>query len=94
MLAEILKLIISVLLMQRENQAINFRLNRTTLLYAVPALIYALQNNLVFVALSYVDPTTYQILVNLKILTTGKIFSFCLYFTFFCACLFTCRNFI
>lgn len=42
-----------------------------TLPYCLPALIYFIQNNMVFWALYFVDPTTYQILVNLKILTTG-----------------------
>jgi len=49
----------------------NFRVNQDTIMYCLPALIYFLQNNIVFLALLHVDPTTYQILVNLKILTTG-----------------------
>jgi len=74
LLAEILKFCISAFMLYYFKMEINFRIRAETLPYSVPALIYFIQNNLVFIALSYVDPTTYQVLVNLKIFTTGVLF--------------------
>ncbi|XP_022250088.1 UDP-N-acetylglucosamine transporter-like [Limulus polyphemus] len=36
----------------------------------IPAGLYALQNNLVYIALSNLDPATYQVTSNLKLVTT------------------------
>ncbi|KAJ3228094.1 hypothetical protein HK099_006719 [Clydaea vesicula] len=41
----------------------------------IPALIYALQNNLLFIAVSNLDPATFQIIIQSKIITTA-VFSF------------------
>src|SRR5690242_3208699 len=71
LLAEITKFLISAAILTSQRENLNFRITRETFPYSVPALIYFIQNNLVFWALYYVDPTTYQVLVNLKILTTG-----------------------
>jgi len=76
LLAEVVKFIISSSILVYGGQGLGFRLNRETLLYSLPALIYFVQNNLVFWALLYIDATTYQVLVNLKILTTGVLFRF------------------
>jgi solute carrier family 35 (UDP-sugar transporter), member A1/2/3 len=75
-LAEILKLIISLILLRRQRreapETTKITVNlRTYLLFAVPSLIYWLHNNVQFLTLQYVDPSTYQILGNLKIVTTG-----------------------
>eukprot|EP01114_Cavostelium_apophysatum_P021051 TRINITY_DN7235_c0_g1_i1.p1 TRINITY_DN7235_c0_g1~~TRINITY_DN7235_c0_g1_i1.p1 ORF type:complete len:318 (-),score=48.07 TRINITY_DN7235_c0_g1_i1:77-1030(-) len=78
LLAEALKFVIAAILLKAEGLPINFRLNRETLMYSLPAVIYFIQNNLVFVALNYVDAATYQVLVNLKIITTGILFRFVL----------------
>lgn len=44
------------------------------LLYAVPALCYAAQNLIVFYALLYIDPPTFQLFTQLKIVTTAIVF--------------------
>ncbi|XP_033971737.1 probable UDP-sugar transporter protein SLC35A4 [Trematomus bernacchii] len=46
--------------------------------YAVPALLYALNNNLVVLMQAYMDPSSYQVLSNLKIASTALLYSFCL----------------
>eukprot|EP01056_Protomagalhaensia_sp_Gyna25_P002200 Protomagalhaensia_sp_Gyna_25__2199@NODE_2198_length_1227_cov_211_161616_g1819_i0_p1_GENE_NODE_2198_length_1227_cov_211_161616_g1819_i0NODE_2198_length_1227_cov_211_161616_g1819_i0_p1_ORF_typecomplete_len382_score49_87Nuc_sug_transp/PF04142_15/8_4e101CRTlike/PF08627_10/7_9e19CRTlike/PF08627_10/11TPT/PF03151_16/1_8e12SLC35F/PF06027_12/6_1e12UAA/PF08449_11/5_3e02UAA/PF08449_11/1_1e09PUNUT/PF16913_5/1_8e07PUNUT/PF16913_5/1_5e02EamA/PF00892_20/1_2e03EamA/PF00892_20/1e05EamA/PF00892_20/4_67TMRDISM_7TM len=42
-----------------------------TLKVGVPAFLYAVQNNLLFIALSHMSPATYQVTYQLKILTTA-----------------------
>eukprot|EP00117_Sycon_ciliatum_P043192 scpid88776/ scgid31310/ CMP-sialic acid transporter 4 len=43
-------------------------------LYFVPAALYTIYNNLVFVNLKHYDPTTYFILLQLRVVATGIIF--------------------
>ena len=50
----------------------------SVLLYPIPSLVYLVHNNVQFYTMSYVDPATYQILGNLKIVTTGILFRFAL----------------
>jgi len=46
--------------------------------YAAPALLYALNNNLVVLMQAYMDPSSYQVLSNLKIASTALLYSLCL----------------
>jgi len=42
--------------------------------FAIPALLYALHNNIIFIALELISPVTYQLFNNIKIVTTGLVF--------------------
>ncbi|KAL2088688.1 hypothetical protein ACEWY4_015587 [Coilia grayii] len=46
--------------------------------YALPALLYALNNNLVVLMQAHMDPSTFQLLSNLKIASTAALYSSCL----------------
>ena len=79
LLAELLKLCISSYLLskQKRQQPEAARITkrwRTALLFLVPSIIYWIHNNVQFLTLRLVDPATYQILGNLKIVTTGVLF--------------------
>lgn len=50
-------------------------------LYPIPSIIYLIHNNVQFATLTYVDTSTYQIMGNLKIVTTGILFR-CLVLSF------------
>jgi len=45
-------------------------------LFVIPSLIYLIHNNVQFATLTYVDTSTYQIMGNLKIVTTGILFRY------------------
>ena len=47
---------------------------KTVALYPIPSIIYLIHNNVQFATLTYVDTSTYQIMGNLKIVTTGILF--------------------
>jgi UDP-sugar transporter A1/2/3 len=51
---------------------------RSVMLYPIPSIIYLFHNNVQFYTMAYVDAATYQILGNLKIVTTGILFRFAL----------------
>lgn len=78
-LAELVKLLVSFYLL-RKQQAESPELARMTrtwqsiMLFPVPSLIYWVHNNVQFWTLKFVDPATYQVLGNLKIVTTGVLF--------------------
>ncbi|XP_020308098.1 probable UDP-sugar transporter protein SLC35A4 [Oncorhynchus kisutch] len=46
--------------------------------YAVPAALYAFNNNLVVLMQIYMDPSSFQVLSNLKIASTALLYSSCL----------------
>ena len=79
LLAELLKLSISCYLFtqQAKQQPEAARATRrlsTSLLFLVPSIIYWVHNNVQFLTLQQLDPAAYQILGNLKIVTTGVLF--------------------
>lgn len=47
---------------------------KTVSLYPIPSIIYLIHNNVQFATLTFVDTSTYQIMGNLKIVTTGILF--------------------
>jgi len=47
---------------------------RAVVHYTIPAIIYFVNNNLTFVILTHVHPTTFQLISQLKILFTGLLF--------------------
>ncbi|KAK4804101.1 hypothetical protein SAY86_003918 [Trapa natans] len=77
-LAEVFKLLVSSMLLWREIQSLpSTRMTtewRSVRLFPIPSIIYLVHNNVQFATLTYVDPSTYQIMGNLKIVTTGILF--------------------
>ncbi|KAJ0260624.1 CMP-sialic acid transporter 1 [Hirschfeldia incana] len=76
-LAEVFKLIISGLLLWRETRTATAKITkdwRSVRLFVIPSIIYLIHNNVQFATLTYVDTSTYQIMGNLKIVTTAILF--------------------
>ncbi|KAM0939426.1 putative nucleotide-sugar transporter [Dioscorea sansibarensis] len=77
-LAEIFKLLVSSFLLWKECKGSSPpRMTtewKTVRLFPIPSIIYLIHNNVQFATLTYVDPSTYQIMGNLKIVTTGILF--------------------
>ncbi|KAF8380098.1 hypothetical protein HHK36_027568 [Tetracentron sinense] len=77
-LAEVFKLLVSSFLLWRECQASPPpRMTtewKSVRLFPIPSIIYLIHNNVQFATLTYVDTSTYQIMGNLKIVTTGILF--------------------
>ena len=79
LIAECLKLGISSFLLQKQLRTSPDKAHMTWglashSLYVVPSILYLVQNNLQFVAMQFLDAPTYQILGNLKIVSTGVLF--------------------
>jgi probable UDP-sugar transporter A4 len=62
-------------LQQREKENLRFSL-KTSVYYLIPAFLYFINNNLVVYMLHEMDSATFQVLGNLKILTTAVLFYF------------------
>ncbi|XP_012222284.1 UDP-galactose transporter senju isoform X1 [Linepithema humile] len=79
LMTEVLKLIISTALYCKDNSILTLlqeikKNKKVLLLYMVPAFLYCLYNNLAFVNLARFDPTTYYVLLQLRVVFTGIIF--------------------
>lgn len=57
-----------------ENPSVKVTVDANCFKYAIPALLYAVHNNLVFLGLTYLDAPTYQLLNNIKIIGTGILY--------------------
>jgi UDP-galactose transporter len=72
-LSEVLKLAVAVFMMIYEMGThpvkVQFSVKETILL-GIPGFIYAVNNTLAFRLLNYVDPATFQLLSNMKVITT------------------------
>ncbi|KAL9434551.1 hypothetical protein AB3S75_029235 [Citrus x aurantiifolia] len=77
-LAEVFKLVVSSVLLWRElRMPSSPKMTtewRSVRLFPIPSIIYLVHNNVQFATLTYVDTSTYQIMGNLKIVTTGLLF--------------------
>ncbi|XP_050296196.1 UDP-galactose transporter senju [Anthonomus grandis grandis] len=76
---EFLKLLLSCILYCRENSPANLlgevvSNKKVLVLYFLPAFLYCLYNNLAFLNLSTFDPTTYYLLLQLRVVVTGILF--------------------
>lgn len=78
-LIEVLKLVLCLIAIAvvDERAPANFSF-KESLYYAVPSLLYMIDNNLTYVILRFVDPATLSVLWNIKILTTAVLFRFVL----------------
>lgn len=79
LLTEVLKLVVSATLYCRENNLKSLvkdvrKDSNVMMLYFVPAFLYCLYNNLAFVNLATFDPTTYYLLLQLRVVITGVLF--------------------
>uniref|UniRef100_A0A4W5KLN4 Solute carrier family 35 member A4 n=1 Tax=Hucho hucho TaxID=62062 RepID=A0A4W5KLN4_9TELE len=80
-LIEITKLLVSLatLLLTGDLSALHAPLSLALVApYAVPAALYAFNNNLVVFMQIYMDPSSFQVLSNLKIASTALLYSSCL----------------
>ncbi|QDZ25699.1 nucleotide-sugar transporter [Chloropicon primus] len=79
LLAEFCKLLVSSAFLYKEykEKGRNLQITKawsSVRLFPIPSIIYLFHNNVQFYTMAYVDAATYQILGNLKIITTGFLF--------------------
>ncbi|XP_028315657.1 probable UDP-sugar transporter protein SLC35A4 [Gouania willdenowi] len=80
-LIELVKLLVSLTALSLTGTTSDLRAPPRPLLvapYAVPAILYALNNNLVVLMQAYMDPSSFQVLSNLKVACTAVLYSLCL----------------
>ncbi|XP_056327820.1 probable UDP-sugar transporter protein SLC35A4 [Danio aesculapii] len=81
LLIETSKLFISFVSLLASGSVSTFRISKsmtTASPYAVPALLYAFNNHLVVFMQAYMDPSSFQVLSNLKIASTALLYTSCL----------------
>ncbi|OAD61434.1 CMP-sialic acid transporter 1 [Eufriesea mexicana] len=79
LMTEILKLFASIILYCKDNTFTSLcqeitENKKVLLLYIIPSFLYCLYNNLAFINLAAFDPTTYYVLLQLRVVMTGIIF--------------------
>jgi len=79
LMSELMKFVLSSFLLyqqySKDRLAAQMTLDwRSVMLFPIPSIIYLFHNNVQFYTMAYVDAATYQILGNLKIVTTGFLF--------------------
>lgn len=79
LLTEVLKLLLSTILYLKDHKISSLVIDvakdtKLLALYFIPALLYCLYNNLSFKNLSIFDPTTYFLLLQLRVVITGILF--------------------
>eukprot|EP00928_Gymnodinium_smaydae_P073144 TRINITY_DN56387_c0_g1_i1.p1 TRINITY_DN56387_c0_g1~~TRINITY_DN56387_c0_g1_i1.p1 ORF type:complete len:373 (-),score=78.28 TRINITY_DN56387_c0_g1_i1:95-1213(-) len=72
-LAELLKLLFTLACLRPAVRR-SLRLSPAAAVYALPAALYAVQNRMVFDALSLLSPAEYQLLNNMKLVTTALVY--------------------
>ncbi|KAJ8015317.1 hypothetical protein DPEC_G00024870 [Dallia pectoralis] len=80
-LIELAKLLVSLvtLLLTGDLSVLHRSLSLTLMApYAVPAVLYAVNNNLVVLMQVYMDPSSFQVLSNLKIASTAVLYTCCM----------------
>ncbi|XP_070181306.1 UDP-galactose transporter senju-like isoform X1 [Littorina saxatilis] len=81
LLTECLKLVAAVILYMKDHTVSEFtaefiKHRKVLMLYFIPAGLYCLYNNLQFTNLANYDPTTYFLLLQLRVVVTGVVFQF------------------
>jgi len=79
LITEALKLLLSGSIYMRDNTVVSLgegilKNKNVLVLYFVPATLYCLYNNLAFVSLSFFNPTTYFMFMQIRLLLTGLIY--------------------
>ncbi|KAK0070361.1 UDP-sugar transporter protein SLC35A4 [Biomphalaria pfeifferi] len=76
LLLEIIKFTISFMILWSEKNKLNYKQIkfRSVISFSLPALCYGINNNLAVYMQDYMDPSTFQVLCNLKIVSTAVLY--------------------
>lgn len=79
LLTEVMKLALATILYLKDASFLSliegiFKYSWVFVLYLVPAILYSLYNNLSFLSLAYLDPVTYSMFMQIRLLLTGLIY--------------------